>query len=857
MISLQIAKRELRNNLRYWSVLTLNLLIGLIGFTFIILFRENVNSALSERSKQMLTSDMAITGRRALADKEKELVAKYLADKTAEQSLLTEVYSMAKVVRGTEKRSRLTLIKAFTGNYPLIGNISFERGDQQLSLDPEVIAEFNQNAYVLISPEVAHQFKLKVGELIQFGEKEFEVYGVIKKDSTTSMRGMNLAPKVYIAEKFLKSTALISFGTVAWYTQFYALKETAQLAEVKTGVEKLIIDPAIKVRTPENSSEQLSRTINYLSDYLGLIGIVALLISSVGSSFLFQSYLFERIKTIGIMKSVGVSRNQIFLSFVYLIFFVGFVATCLTLALANIFMPIALGYVKEWFVGNFVTHLDLELFGMILFISVVLNFVISIPILIRIFKHKTIHLLSGKVVERVTLKEGIYYIPGVLLLWGLSVWQSHSLKIGSIFCLSILAIFAFVLTVFPVLFKIIDKRIIGNKVSFPYGLEFGYAIRGLMRDKVTTILTLLSLVIGVTLLSVVGQLEFALRSELKTTGGEKPSLFLFDIQDDQYADLVQYAEAHKIPLRNPTPMIRGRLLKKNGEKVKRKAQADGFSTREADTARRFNNRGVNLTYAAELNSAEVLEEGKLFSGKYSGEGLVEISLEKRYARRLDVGVGDTVTYEVMGVEVQGKIVNLRHVKWTSFLPNFFITIQPGVLEEAPKTFLAVVDHVDFERQLEIQDLLVEKFSNVSMLSVSTIIERITVLFRAMSWAIGVMSLCCIVVGLFVLFSILRNQIRKKQKEIALQKIMGFSDQRVFKIILIEYLIIIFITICCGMGIGTGLSYVLSIIFLDGLFIFNGSFFTMLNTSLVAMMTLIIYFTYKTQFRRKINDLLLN
>jgi putative ABC transport system permease protein len=74
MIALKLAKREIKNNLRYWLFFALNLTIGLIGFTFIFLFRENVNNALSGRAKTLLSSDIAITGRRLLNDTERPLV---------------------------------------------------------------------------------------------------------------------------------------------------------------------------------------------------------------------------------------------------------------------------------------------------------------------------------------------------------------------------------------------------------------------------------------------------------------------------------------------------------------------------------------------------------------------------------------------------------------------------------------------------------------------------------------------------------------------------------------------------------------------------------------------------------------
>jgi putative ABC transport system permease protein len=69
------------------------------------------------------------------------------------------------------------------------------------------------------------------------------------------------------------------------------------------------------------------------------------------------------------------------------------------------------------------------------------------------------------------------------------------------------------------------------------------------------------------------------------------------------------------------------------------------------------------------------------------------------------------------VEFEGIVHSIKEVKWTSFYPNFFVTIEPGAIEDAPKTFLAVVPAVQKERKLSLQRTSVEKFPNISFIDV--------------------------------------------------------------------------------------------------------------------------------------------
>jgi putative ABC transport system permease protein len=263
---------------------------------------------------------------------------------------------------------------------------------------------------------------------------------------------------------------------------------------------------------------------------------------------------------------------------------------------------------------------------------------------------------------------------------------------------------------------------------------------------------------------------------------------------------------------------------------------------------------VNLSYARDNKESEKIIEGSPFSGVYTGEGIAEVSLEKRYAQRLKVKVGDTLTYDVLDVAVQARVVNLRQIKWTSFNPNFFIVFQPGVLEDAPKTFLAVVDKVGFDRQLEIQDLIVEKFSNISILNVTEIITKILTLFKAMAWAIGIMSLCCIFVGQFVLYSILQSQMHKKAKDFALQKIVGLDSPGIFKILFYEYFTIAAFSIVVGNGIGCSIAYLVSYLFLDGVFVFNTQYMLVFNLGTILMAMIIIFFSFKNNYTKSVNSL---
>ena len=118
----------------------------------------------------------------------------------------------------------------------------------------------------------------------------------------------------------------------------------------------------------------------------------------------------------------------------------------------------------------------------------------------------------------------------------------------------------------------------------------------------------------------------------------------------------------------------------------------------------FRTRSFNLSYRNHLLESEQLLEGRPFSGPYDAQSgkPAEISVEHKYAEALGLSIGDTMGIEVAGIPIDAVVVNLRRVKWTSFQPNFFVQMQPGVLDQAPKTFLGTLHHLSDNKKQRVQ-----------------------------------------------------------------------------------------------------------------------------------------------------------
>jgi putative ABC transport system permease protein len=247
-------------------------------------------------------------------------------------------------------------------------------------------------------------------------------------------------------------------------------------------------------------------------------------------------------------------------------------------------------------------------------------------------------------------------------------------------------------------------------------------------------------------------------------------------------------------------------------------------------------RMYNLTYQTELKNSETLVDGEVWNGAwdFSSPDLPGISVEEGFADRMELEIGDTMSFDVQSVPVTGRIMNTRKVDWNSFQPNFFVSFQPGVLDPAPTTFVAAIGKVAAADRLAVQNSIVTELPNVSVINVQQIVARVLDITNQISWAITVMAYLSIFAGLVVLFSIARYEVKSRFWEINLLKILGANFNDVQAIVQIEFGILGFFAALSGVLLSLAMSYSISYFIFDSLWSFS---FGMTSFSIVAISVL--------------------
>lgn len=810
---LKIILRELRSSPKFIALFILNLAIGLMGLAAIEFLKQGFNEEIATKSKAILGADLALSSRIKISSEKEELIKENYP--VVDSTKVVSLFSMGLY----QNKSKLLNIKAIGEGFPYYGEITLQNKNNLSTIKDDEI---------FLYQELIPQIDAQIGKKIKIGEAYFTIKDFIIDDPGQNMQFGALAPRGYISLEGLERAQLLQKGSTAFYSYFFKLDENVKdFNKIKDSVTEIIDDNAIRVEIPATTSEQVSRVLTYLNDFLGLVSLCGLFLSSFGLIYLFRSFLHERRKEFAILKFLGLKKNKIFLIYFGELLILGIVGSIAGTLLGMSASPLISKILSGLSGQEVVIGISIKSIFIILSIGIVSTIILAPALLIPYLgiDYKILFSFTDTIEKK--WKDYLLFLPMILFYWLTSIYLSNSFIIGSLFVgtFSILTIIGF-----PLGDYLLKKIKISTNIR---PLTRKLALTYLVRHRVTTLFVFSSIFLSTFLMILIPTIKSSLEKELELpTKGNGPSLFLFDIQEEQLLNLTTIAKKHKLKELSLSPMVSARLISINDQVLKTDTTEN--LTREEQQEARMRNRGVNLTFRSTLSSSETLVAGRLPKEFNPSSSFAEITLEERYASRIGAKIGDVLLFDILDIPVQGKVVGLRQVRWTSFLPNFFINFGQGVLEDAPKTYLMALANPEDQDINDFQRDITTDLSNISVVDVKRVVEKVSGIIESMSKILLIMAAVTFSAGLLVVFSLISHQARTRATDISLYKILGMRGEKISRI-LNEEIFIQAIT-----GIATGVLTSLIMAFILSQVVFKSSFsFNTLEISLISIIILIV------------------
>lgn len=752
----RIARRELRAGLRGFRVLLICLILGVAAIAAVTSVRESISLGLVREGAALLGGDaeMTFTYRFATQEERDWMVARSVA--------VSEIADFRSMLSRKDERA-LTQVKAVDAAYPLIGAVGL-RPDMPLAA---ALAGRDGVPGIVLDPMLSDRLGLTLGETVRLGDVAFVVMAELTREPDGASAGFTLGPRSIVAREALRNTALLSPGSL--FDAAYRLKLAPQtdLDALKSRAEAEVAEGGFRWRDSRNGAPGVNRFVERLSSFLVLVGLAGLAVGGVGVSSAVRAYLDRKIASIATLKTLGADR-----------------ATILMIYLLQVGVLTLLAIVGGLVLGALIP----------LIAAPFLQGILPVPM------DTTVH--AGPLFEA-----ALYGLlsSAIFVLWPLALTEKirpAALYRDAQFGLKGLPRWPYLLTVFVLIAVLVSAAVLFSDsarlvlwAGAGLALSFGAlvlagrgmaalarrlarlkALRGILPLRLAlgsvggpggeTISVVLSLGLGLTVLSAIGQIDTNLRGAIgRDLPDAAPSYYVVDIQKDQIDGVRnRLAEDPGVTRFETAPMLRGIITRINGQDAQTVAGPHWVLRGD---------RGI--TYAAQKPDNAEVTEGVWWPEGY--EGPPQISFAADEAAEMGLKLGDEMTVNILGRDITGTITSLRNVDFSSAGMGFVLTMNPAALSAAPHTHIATIYATPEAETPLIRDLA-RAYPNITTIRVRDAIDRVSSILKSIAAATTLGAMATLVTGAVVLVGAAAAGEDRRRFEAAILKTLGASRNRI-------------------------------------------------------------------------------
>lgn len=730
-----------------------------------------IDDGLRAQARELLAADLVVSSRQPLPQSLSEQLDTLAPGH--ERTGIHELSTMAAAAASVDGRpgaSLLVELKAVEGRFPLFG---------ELTLEPAgTLHDLLTERTLVVAPELLSALRLSVGDEILLGGKPFSIAAVVVAEPNRLSFSFSLGPRVFLSREGLDRAGLLTLGSRVRYRTMVALGSVSgrdQLEAVSSGLRQAFPEQTerLSIETWDEAQPAVRRQLDGAQRYLGLVALLSLLLGGIGVAQIVRAWLATRIEAVAVLRCIGFQSREI------LILYLGHVAL---LALVGSLIGAAIGACFPWLLPLAAPELvPAELIsawqpwvvvrGVLLGLGVALVF--SLPPLSAVFRVSPARVLRAEAAP-LPARRGVAVACTLLLLAGVfgAAWsQGGSAALGAWFSAGLVLTSA-ALAGGARLTMVLVGRL--PRHGLPVTLRQG--LSALTRPGAGTTGAVTALGLGVLVVMTISTVAQRLDEEFAGALPENaPSAFLVDVQPDQWAGVEQLLVDSDARSVDSVPVVMARLSAVGGRTV-------GDLLGDPDPPPRWVlTREQRLTWSAEFAEDTVWVAGEPWSNPERDE----VCLELGFAESLGAEVGTEVVFDVQGVKMPLLVTAIREVEWRSFAINFFIVVEPGVLEGAPHFRIAAA-RLDETAESQARDALVASYPNVTFISLRAIIEKVIELLTTLAVGVRLLGSFTIVTGLAVLAGAIASTSLRRSQEAALLKTLGVTRRGVATLFAVEY-----------------------------------------------------------------------
>jgi putative ABC transport system permease protein len=781
-LAVRLARREMRSGLAGFRLFIACLALGVAAITGILSFSRAVEEGLRADAREILGGDVAISLLYREATPEQ-------IDFLKTQGQLVRWIDSRAMARPTKSDGRPTLVqlKAVEPAYPLYGTVELQGGSSLA----DALAKRDGVWGAVVEEAALKRMNLAPGDRVRVGDVTVEVRGIIAREPD---RGLNafasLGPRLMIPFEAVTESGLIQPGSLLnWEYRLRLPPGTSDVAAINA-LKGRFPDAGWRVRGLAEAGGGIRFWLDRLTQFIGLIGLASLLVGGVGVGNAISSFLAGRLRTIAIMKCLGAPERLVLSTYLIQLSALALLGVAIGLAIGAALPFLAQSLIAEVLPVRARVALYVEPLAIAGAFGLLVSLMFTLMPLMRARRVPAATLMRGAVVAasgRLPWRDALLIGAVAMALAAFTIFTADSRSIAAWFVLGAVAAFI----AFPLLARLL--MLAAAHAGKPRLAGLRLALANLHRPGAPTPIVMLSLGLGLTVLVATALIEGNLREQLtQRIPSDAPAFFFVDIQSTQMPAFEKAIAA--IPgagALDKVPSLRGRIVKLGGKPTSEVAVPP-----EARWAV-DGDRGV--TYSATPPEGSRIVAGEWWPADYHGPQL--ISFDEGLAHAFGLKLGDTITVNVLGRDIEATIASLRRIEWTTLAINFVFVYSPGTLDKAPHTFLATVKATP-DAEDAIFKTVTDQFPNVTVVRIRDAIETVADVLGNIGLASRVIGFLSILAGVLVLAGAMLATQQRRVHEAVVMKVLGATRARIAGIFAWEFAALGLATAVAALGIGT-------------------------------------------------------
>jgi putative ABC transport system permease protein len=763
----RLAWREARGAGHHLVFFFVSIALGVATLVAVSLFAASLESAIQREARNLMAADIELRTTRPLMPEDRA-VLESLDARGVMRMHVSELVGMAAAGPSTQ----LIELKAVEPGYPFYGKLLAEPD----AAVPTVFAGQN----VLADETLLIRLDLKTGDTLKIGQAEFRISGVLKKEPDRAAGAFSLGPRVLMSQQSLEATHLVQPGSRITHRHLLKLPATISPRTLHMELQQRMTDKAMRISQYQDAQPMLRRFLGQLTMYLGLIGLIALIVGGVGVATNVRAFLKEKVETIAVLKVLGATPGavlRVYLSQTLLLGLAASLAGALFGSLLQFVLPTVM---RPWLSVELEFHLAVVPLGRSILMGVLTSMLFALAPLLEVRALRPNLILRRQVSpeEKRRMSLGTWAGTGALalLLAGLALWQAPSWRSAALFIGGLIVALGLLLLTATILIR--GARALPR----PRSLVWRQALANLHRPGSQASTVVISVGIGVMVILAVHLVERNLLWEIgQNIPNDAPSFFFIDVQPDQRDAFAQLLGDHRQRDIRLTPLVRSRLSAVNGQPI----QPQVYENRDHGW---YFTREYVLTFQSTLPKGNVITQGQWWrtdSEPSVPQGEPQVSVEVEAAHHLGLSLGSSIQFDIQGAKVTARVTSLRKVDWGNMSTNFYFIFEPGALQGAPMTYVATAQVLPSD-EVPLQRAVVARFPNVSAINIRDILDSVARVIQRISLAIRFMAALTILAGLIVVVGALSATRFQRIYEAMVLKAVGARRSILGATFLVEY-----------------------------------------------------------------------